>query len=154
MQNNRRLSAPSEFFGPWMSNSLGLDNIFDSLNQYDTPNQKYPPYNIIKGKDLYMLEFALSGWRMEELYIVHEKNVLTVEGTKTEKPYDMEDVEILHKGIADRSFTNKFTLGDNVEVVSADLTDGLLLIYMNVIVPNEDKPKEIPITNNQLLLEE
>lgn len=150
--NARRLTQAREFFDPWMNQSLGLENILDSLNNIEKANTKYPPYNIVKDETEYKLEFALAGWTMDELDIQVEKNVLQVKGNKSN---DESNAQYVHKGIANRSFTQQFTLADRLVVREAKLDNGLLSIYMDVVIPEEDLPRQISINNSQQqLLEE
>ena len=138
-------------FNPFFNQSLGLDNIFNSLNDFEKPNNKYPPYNIVKGPYSYRIEMALAGWKMKELNIQIEKNVLTIEGVSSSDNLDEHD-EFVYKGIANRSFKNQFTIGDSVQINDAQLNDGMLTINMSVIIPEEDKPLNIPINSSDELL--
>jgi len=141
----RNITTAQEFFNPWIHQSFGLDNIFLALQSFDrNPPAKYPPHNIIKKDDSYVLEFALSGWKESELKVELEKNILRVTGTKAESEEDS-DQSFVHKGIANRSFMSQFTIGDNVEIVDGNLRDGVLTINMNIVIPEEDKPKTIKI---------
>ena len=63
-------------------------------------------------------------------------------GQKTSQ-YD-NDV-LIHKGIAKRAFTRKFTLADDIEIKDAKLENGLLLINLEQIVPEHKKPKIIKV---------
>ena len=141
----QQLTTPQGFFDPWTHQSFGLDNIFQAMEQFNhQPNQKYPPYNIVKTDTTYVLEFALAGWKMDELSAVLEKNVLTVSG---KKPEDESTEDVIHRGIANRSFRSQFTIGDSVQIKDADLTDGLLTINMDIVIPEEDKPRTIDINS-------
>ena len=51
----------------------------------------------------------------------------------------------IHKGISKRQFTRSFTLADDVVVNGAELKDGMLVIDLEKIVPEEKKPKTIKI---------
>ena len=53
----------------------------------------------------------------------------------------------LHKGIANRAFSRKFTIADQVEVKNAELFNGMLRIMLERIIPEEKKPKKIPINH-------
>jgi len=147
MQNNMRA------FDPFFSQSLGLENIFNSLQEFTQPNSKYPPYNIVKGPYSYAIQFALAGWRMDELSINIEKNVLTVKGDKDYSIKNDED-EFVHKGISERSFIQQFTLGDKVFINDATLNNGMLEINMGVTIPEEEKSINIPINSQAELLME
>ena len=144
---NRQLTTARDFFDPWMHQSFGVDNIFHALGQFDAQSQqpKYPPHNIIKSDNNYILEFALAGWKETEITVELEKNILKVTGKKA----DSEDSEqtFQHRGIANRSFFSQFTIGDNIKIVDGNLKDGVLTINMDIIVPEEDKPKTIKIVS-------
>ena len=58
-----------------------------------------------------------------------------------------EDKDFLHRGIAKRQFSRKFTLSDDVVVKGADLYNGLLTIDLERVIPEEKKPREIPIND-------
>ncbi len=51
----------------------------------------------------------------------------------------------IHQGIARRDFDQEFTLADHMEVTKAEFEDGLLTITVERILPEEKKPKNIPI---------
>lgn len=141
----RNLTTRNEFFDPWMHQSFGLDNIFNALQQFDrNPPAKYPPHNIIRNGDTYVLEFALAGWTEKEITVELEKNILRVTGQKSDS--DDSEEQFVHRGIANRSFQSQFTIGDNIEIVGGDLKDGVLTINMNIVIPEEDKPRTIKIS--------
>ena len=154
----RQLSTASEFFAPWLHQSFGLDNIFHALQQFDrNPPAKYPPHNIIKNGDKYILEFALAGWKESEIKVELEKNILKVTGTKPEDMSYFENLakdqpdkgpEFVHKGIANRSFLSQFTIGDNVKILDGKLENGVLTINMEAVIPEEDKPRTIKIVSS------
>jgi len=140
---SNRLTTRNEFFDPWMHQSFGLDNIFNALQQFDrNPPAKYPPHNIIRNGDKYVLEFALAGWSEDEIKVELEKNILRVTGQKSEND---ESGDFVHRGIANRNFNSQFTIGDNIEIVGGELVNGVLTINMDIIIPEEDKPRTIKI---------
>jgi molecular chaperone IbpA len=105
--------------------------------------QTYPPYNIIKEDDEnYTIEIAISGFKRDEIEIITEDRKLYVNGAiKTAKTSDT----YLHRGIGTRDFSHKFVLSDTIVVKSADISDGLLLINLVNIIPDEKKPRKIEI---------
>ena len=56
-----------------------------------------------------------------------------------------EEDSFLHRGIAKRSFTRKWTLAEHLEVKDAELKDGIILIKMKLNLPEEKKAKTIKI---------
>jgi molecular chaperone IbpA len=51
----------------------------------------------------------------------------------------------LHRGIGTRNFSHKFVLNEFVEVKSADIVDGLLVISLENVIPEEKKSRKINI---------
>jgi molecular chaperone IbpA len=137
--------------------AVGFDRMFDrlhALNALQSKQGNYPPYNIIKrSDDLYEVEIAVSGFRKDEITIELEDGVMTVTGKK--QPEEV-SVDYIHKGIAERDFTRKFTLADTIEVRGADMESGILSIVLENVIPEHKKPRTIEIgsSEKQLLMEE
>ena len=132
--------------------SIGFDNMFDQFenllgNGSLAMQSNYPPYNIRKtGKDKYSIEVALAGFSRKDVEVEFEDNLLTVRTKQVNKTEDnIENGEILHKGISQRQFTRSFTIADDVKVNGAELKDGLLTIACERIVPEYKKKKLIEI---------
>ena len=79
---------------------------------------------------------------------------LVVRGNiKTEE----QDDSFLFKGIANRAFTRSFALNDEVEVRDAEIFNGMLKIALERLVPEQMKPKKVPVKTRgkkQLLRED
>jgi len=104
----------------------------------------YPPYNIEKSdEDNYRITLAVAGFRPDDLEIVTQENVLYIRG-KAEQPAD-ETIEYLHRGIAQRAFERRFELADTIKVTGASIENGLLHVDLVREVPEEQKPRQIPI---------
>ena len=100
----------------------------------------YPPYNIVKiDEDKIVMEFAVAGFKKDEISITTEKNVLSI---KADKP-EADEKTYLHKGIAARKFSRAFNLPEYFEVESAGFEDGILYIDLIRNIPEEKKPKTI-----------
>lgn len=140
--------------------AVGFDTVFDRLREiqeYATKAPNYPPFNIRKvDENRYTIELAVAGFGRQDLDIELSEDVLTITGR-----VESEEGDYVHKGIADRAFTRKFTLADTVEVKNAELVNGMLKVYLERFVPDEKKPKKIDIldpfgvgeTTKQLLTE-
>jgi molecular chaperone IbpA len=129
--------------------SVGFDNIFDHFNLHldNTRTVNYPPYNINKIDEFnWQIQMALAGFGKKDINITTADNQLTIESVKDKETKDVEDNDgLLFKGISKRQFKKAFTLADEVKVISAELKDGMLLIDLEKIVPEEKKPKTIKI---------
>ena len=129
--------------------SIGFDDMFDQfesmLGNGGMVQSNYPPYNIRKaGKDKYAIELAVAGFNKRDIEIEYGNNALTISGSKERKSH--KNAEVVHQGIATRSFKRTFSLADDVIVKSANLSDGLLTIDLEKIVPEEKKTRKIEIT--------
>ena len=131
-------------FSPLYRSSIGFDRVFNLLENAN-PSQNgdgWPPYDIAKrGEDTYLIVIAVAGFAENELSITHERNMLTVNGAKSEN----DDVQYLHHGLALRPFARRFELADHVRVTGAKLEKGLLEIELRKEIPEEMKPRQIPI---------
>ena len=129
--------------------SVGFDNIFDHFNLHldNTRTVNYPPYNINKIDEFnWQIQMALAGFGKKDINITTADNQLTIESVKDKETKDVEDNDgVLFKGISKRQFKKSFTLADDVVINDAELKDGMLLIDMEKIVPEEKKPKTIKI---------
>lgn len=139
---------------PLFRQSIGFDrfnDLFESALRNEA-GSSYPPYNIEKhGGDQYRIVIAAAGFQESDLELQVERGVLTVSGGKRES--EAGDVTYLHQGIAQRAFKLSFRLVDHVEVKGAELRNGLLSIELVRIVPEEAKPKRIPIGGGRPVLE-
>ncbi len=125
--------------------AIGFDRLFNELDRQfaNSKSGGYPPYNIAKiNEDEFMISLAVAGFGMENLDVIKDGNTLRVEGTS---PRGDEEVDYLHKGIAERNFRREFTLADHVEVEDATLDLGMLNIHLKREVPEELQPKSIKI---------
>ena len=137
-------------FDPFLKRTIGFDSLFRTLDSMtDSTQDNYPPYNIVKNDNYYKIEVSVSGFSEEELSVVHENYVLTISGSKDSKD---EEYEYLHKGIASRDFVKKFTLSKDLVVVDAAINDGLLVVALELVVPEEKKPRVIDIKSSPKLL--
>jgi len=127
-------------------NAIGFDSLFNELERgFANQSHGYPPYNIVQETDdEYVISLAVAGFNMDDIDIVHDKDMLRITGEMPK--VDDDNVNYLHKGIAGRNFRREFKLADHVEVVSANLQLGMLNIFLKRVVPEELQPKRIEIT--------
>ena len=128
---------------PYRPFTIGFDSIMNRMLEIDTSIPNYPPYNIKKLDALhYAVEMAVAGFGKEDIHVEYADNTLTVQSIKKDKT---EDKDVVHQGISQRSFIRSFALGDDMIVTDANLKNGLLSIYIEKIIPEEKRPKEIKI---------
>ncbi len=136
-----------DMFEPFLRRSIGFENIFRELDSFASEKmESYPPYNIVKSGDDYRIELSVAGFSEKELNVEVEESTLTISGRK-----DKSDSEYLHKGIAGRSFVRKFTLAADLIVKGANIVDGILVVNMQLVIPDEKKPRTINIGKGETL---
>jgi molecular chaperone IbpA len=127
--------------------SVGFDQLFDQLNRSFTHTRgdsTYPPHNIVKLDDThYVVEVAVAGFKQDELDVELKEGVLIIKGDQ-KKPET--ELQYLHKGISARNFIRSFTLSPDMEVRGATVTNGILAIALELVIPKEKQPKRIAIT--------
>ncbi len=110
---------------------LGFDDMERALDKVSkTAADGYPPYNIeripAKGGDPEKLRItlAVAGFAQDQIEVTIEENQLTIRGRQQED----KTREFLHRGIAARQFQRSFLLAEGMQVMGADLAQGLLSI--------------------------
>merc|ERR1712118_426511 len=115
---------------------VGFDNLFNELENFNNQKQSsFPAYDIT---------LAVSGFNKKDINIDVHDGVLTVKGQIMSDVQD-KNVQYLYNGIAKRSFEQKFRLEQYVDVKEANLSNGLLNIVLKREIPEERKPKKIPL---------
>ena len=133
--------------------TVGFDNMFDHFEHMlddsffsNGTAGNFPPYNIVKtGDHTYDIELALAGFNKKDVEVLSEHGQLTVRSKKEETDHTDDTGNVIHRGISKRQFVRSFTVADNVEVKGAELKDGLLVIALERIIPEEHKEKFIEI---------
>ena len=124
---------------------LGFDHIFDELERVAThAKDSYPPHNVVKTSDTtYQVELAIAGFAEKDIDIETKDHVLYIKGNRDAR---RDQNEYVHKGISGRKFEKSFRLSEYTEVTGADMTDGILTVNLEVVLPEEKQPRTINIT--------
>ena len=103
---------------------LGFEQFEQTLDRISKmPAEGYPPYNIEQtGENSLRITLAVAGFAEDDLTIQLEDSQLVVRGRQDD---DKERV-YLHRGIAARQFQRRFVLAEGIEIVGAELDNGLL----------------------------
>ena len=142
----------SDFITSLTPFTVGMDRMFRDLEQFSNSfagsSTAYPPYNIEQiDEGKWVISMAIAGFGEEDIKVSQKERNLTVKGKIESKTNEDED-HFVHHGIANRSFDRTFRLGPHVLVRNATLNNGMLAIDLEQELPEEEKPKEIPITVN------
>src|SRR4051795_11881710 len=109
---------------------LGFDEIERATARVAKGADGYPTYNIERiarenGKpERLRITLAVAGFTRDQLDITLEESQLVIRGRQSEDKAR----QYLHRGIAARQFQRAFLLAEGMEVLGADLSDGLLSI--------------------------
>ena len=126
---------------------IGFDRLFNDVERRfaNQVSATYPPHNIIKVGDYeYMIEMAVTGFAKEDITVEVDKSELIIKATHTEVDEDAQ-TEYIHRGLAARNIERRFGLTEEMEVGEAKVANGLLTVYIKVIVPDAPKPRKIEV---------
>ena len=125
--------------------AVGFDRMFDNLSRYVDNNATstgFPPYNIRKEGDYnYVIEMALAGFGKKDIEVEVADGTLSIRSVKENN----EDDSTVYRGISSRRFERKFTMADDIVVNDAKLENGMLLVDLERVVPEEKKPRLVAI---------
>jgi len=109
---------------------LGFDEIERALDRVAKTADGYPPYNIERigreagSPERLRITVAVAGFTRDQLDVSVEERQLVIRG----RQQDDKARQYIHRGIAARQFQRTFVLADGIEVLGADLQNGLLSI--------------------------
>ena len=133
--------------------TIGFDRTFDTLALLANSKQQtsnYPPYNIRKlSEDKYTIELAVAGFEESEIDIEAAGENLTIKGSKDQDASE----GLVHQGLAARNFNKTFVLSDDMVIKGAALSNGMLYIGIERIIPEDKKPRKIDFTSKSKLLD-
>ncbi|WP_298353261.1 Hsp20 family protein [Rhodoblastus sp.] len=122
------MSRPTLMNSPFL---LGFDEIEKALERVTrTASDGYPPYNIERLQrdgnlpERLRITLAVAGFSRDQLAITLEEGQLVIRG----RQQDDRERQFLHRGIAARQFQRAFLLAEGMQVLGADLADGLLSV--------------------------
>ena len=109
---------------------LGFEEIERVLDRVAKGADGYPPYNIERlardadNPDRLRITLAVAGFTRDQLDVSIEESQLVIRG----RQQDDKSRQYLHRGIAASQFQRTFVLAEGMEVLGADLKNGLLSI--------------------------
>jgi HSP20 family molecular chaperone IbpA len=119
---------------------LGFDDIERALERAaKTGSDGYPPYNIERiaasadAPERLRITLAVAGFSREDIEVTQEEGQLWIRGRQRED----KSREYIHRGIAARQFQRNFLLAEGMQVLGAELANGLLSI--DVVKPQPER---------------
>lgn len=141
-----------------LDNPLNLfESVFGSGAYNQLPNYwmeqaksagNFPPYNLTKNEEStkFTLTLAVAGFAPADLDVSVRDNQLVISGEIKQKE-DTSGLKFVNRGIAERTFTKVFDLGEYVEVKNVTYKNGLLIVNLALELPEAKKPKKFSITS-------
>tara|TARA_B100000579_G_C22745996_1_gene811534 strand:- start:365 stop:820 length:456 start_codon:yes stop_codon:yes gene_type:complete len=136
VRNN--LNVPRSLF-------VGFDTLFEDLERIHqsarSGTDNYPPHNIVKiDEEKFLIELAVAGFKQDDIDVEVKDGILKISGEMGKDERDF-----AFKGISSRKFEKSFRLSEFVVIDGADLTDGILVVYARVELPEEKRPRKITL---------
>jgi molecular chaperone IbpA len=148
------LTDTKKLFPKSIFDMIGVDRFLEDIDPERTI-PSFPPYDYYAIDEYnYVIEMALAGFSKNDIeVVVDRKNNRLEVYSKHKENKNLENKNLVnekypiyfHKGIAKRSFLMSWKLLNTVEVKSVKYDNGVLRIELSNIVPEEQKPKLIPI---------
>lgn len=134
-----------------------LNNLFDFIDipesmwqasrKFDAVFQdavSYPPFNVLQEtENKFRIDVAVAGFKENELDVTKEGTNLYITGDPNHE--EKEPLQWIRRKLAKRSFKLAFTLGNDVNIITARLEHGILSVELQKIIPEEKKPQKINI---------
>ena len=136
VRNN--LNVPRSLF-------VGFDTLFEDLERIHqsarSGTDNYPPHNIVKiDEEKFLIELAVAGFKEDDVNVEVKDGILKISGAM-----EKDERDFAFKGISSRKFEKSFRLSEFVVIDGADLTDGILVVYARVELPEEKRPRKIQL---------
>jgi len=127
---------------------LGFDQIERALETVSkSAADGYPPYNIeriaatAEAPERLRITLAVAGFSRDQIEVTQEESQLRIRG----RQQDAKERDYIHRGIAARQFQRSFLLAEGMQVLGAELANGLLSVDVARPQP-ERKVKTISIS--------
>lgn len=126
--------------------SIGFERLLTDLFNQKPVQSQFPKYNIVKNSETeFELILALAGYKQKDIEITVNDNHLFISSAKDKEELKEDTREYLYQGIAKRSFKFKMMLHEYTTIKGATMKDGMLIISLENIIPEEKQPQKIEI---------
>lgn len=119
--------------------SFGYDTLFESIENKSIKSVNYPPYDVLKYADKFLIKVALAGWKKNDIDVFRKDHKLFIK-SNLQEGVRSSDYVYVYNGIAKRSFELSFILNESVQVGKVDFQNGILTVQIDrVVLENEKK---------------
>jgi HSP20 family protein len=129
-------------FKPFIAET-GFDKFINEFtNNVEFPLKRFPRVDVVDDEKSMRLIAELPGVKKEDVKILLENGLLTVNGEKKNELESSEEINVFRKERLFGKFERKFTLPEDInpDKITAKFENGLLKISIDKLVP--EKPKE------------
>jgi molecular chaperone IbpA len=117
---------------------IGGDEWIKRMYNASYNDTNYPPYNVIRENDNEIkLEVAVAGFKSNDINVYTEDGKLVIECNKEVN----NNKEYVYHGLATRAFKRQWTISDDMEVKSVNHEDGVLMVLLEKVIPENKKKK-------------
>lgn len=122
-------------------------NVFPDFDDGFITKGSFPKVNAIEYKDRIEVESELPGFTKDDIDICIKENVLTISGKRRDEEKKEEEGIYKIRELKKSSFSRSFRIGDNINIndIDANFKNGILLLKLNKIKPEEKESEEIKI---------
>ena len=127
-----------------------IDRLLNQLTSTSTPPHDLKQFD----NENYLLILSVPGWKDKEMEIEAVGGRLTITGRQEVINNNSEENENnnevwLHRGINRTDFRLSYSIPEHMKVTEAKLQDGLLNVKLYIQIPENEKPRRIPIQHNK-----
>lgn len=105
---------------------VGWDRLLDSFQSRQTGG--YPPYNVVKTDDGYVVELAVAGFSRDDITVGTQGDSLIVKGSRSKT----EEANFVYRGLATRNFSRVFKMSGGASIDRVTLSQGILSVFVSI----------------------
>lgn len=144
--NNNFGETFDDLFKTFFTTNDLMGHDFFTKSPISPKETKFPPHDVISvDENTYRIDLAVAGFDRDDIEVTVTDDALEISGeiSSSDKMDSVSDY--VHRGIAKRSFKNKFRLPPHAEIDNCQLTNGILSITIVKRIPEEKLPKKVKI---------
>lgn len=136
-----------------INNVFGIDKFFKDIDTYSNA-PSYPPHSVYEwntddGTRVYRIDVAVAGFKKDDISVTKEKDTISISGSNSAAEVP-EGAVARRSGIAYRNFNLKFKVMENIHVDDVSIQDGILMLQLKEVVPEEHRPITYQISEGPL----
>lgn len=126
-----------------------IDDFFDTIKS-NRGFSNMPHYNIrYCSENTSAIDVACPGFSTDDIKVVTERQRLSITGTKnSDGALDNDSENYVFRGISTSDFKMSFKLHEYAVIKTVTLVNGILSVYIELVIPENKQTKVIPISTD------